>query len=302
MNCMNCGAAMSPDVKFCPRCGTPVPQPAAYAPPPEQVRTSWAPAPPAAPPRRKSRAGKILLIVLGVFLVLAAGAAVAVYYGVRYFADSVKSSEPYRVAEKELRESPAAAEALGEIRSTGFPIGSFNTSADGTGQAAFTMSVEGAKGGGQYVVVLTRESGAWRVTSGILRLSGGEVVTLVGEGAAAPDPAADAGEGAPPPPPGGRPAAINVPGAVKVGALDDEATSKPEPAYPRVAQAVKARGTVVVQVAVDEGGRVVMASAVSGHPLLHAAAVAAARQAEFEPQVVGGKPVKVIGTLTYEFE
>jgi TonB family protein len=309
MNCMNCGNAMRPDVKFCPKCGTPAPQPAPFAPPPaEQMRTSWAATPAAAPPRRKSRAGKILLIVFGVFLVLAGGAAVAVYYGVRYFADSVKTSEPYRVAEQTLRESPAAAEALGEIKSTGFPLGTFNTEAGGGGHAAFTMSVEGTKGSGQYVVVLARQSGEWRVTSGIVRMSGGEVVTLVRDGeTAAPDPPAGADSGGvPPPPPAppgvGRPGAISVPGAVKGGALDDKATSKPDPAYPRVAQAVKARGTVVVEVAVDERGRVILAQAVSGHPLLRAAAEAAARQAKFEPTLSGGKPSKVVGTLTYEFE
>ncbi|MDQ3805634.1 MAG: cytochrome c oxidase assembly factor Coa1 family protein, partial [Acidobacteriota bacterium] len=192
MNCMNCGNEMRPDVKFCPKCGTPVPQPAPFAPPPGgQVRTSWAATPAAAPPRRKSRAGKILLLVFGVFLVLAGGAAVAVYYGVRYFADSVKSSEPYRVAEKELRGSPAAAEALGEIKSTGFPLGTFNTEAGGSGHAAFTMSVEGTKASGQYAAVLTRQSGEWRVTSGILRMSGGEVVTLVGDGEGAEAAASD---------------------------------------------------------------------------------------------------------------
>ena len=157
MNCMNCGNALRPELKFCPQCGTPAPQRASYTPP---APTGASPFPRAgALPRRKSRAGKILLAVFCVFLLLAGGAAVAVYYGVRYFSNSVKSSEPYRVAEKELRENPLAVGALGDVKSTGFPIGSFGTEADGTGQAAFTMSVEGTKGSGQYVVVLARQSG-----------------------------------------------------------------------------------------------------------------------------------------------
>jgi len=306
MNCMNCGHALRADVRFCPKCGTPVPSPAAYAPPPEQPRTSWAVNPSAAPPRRKSRAGKILLVVFGVFLVLAAGAGVAVYYGVRHFAGSVKSSEPYRVAEQTLRESPVAAEALGEIKSTGFPLGTFKTEADGSGFAAFTMSVEGTKASGQYVVALARESGAWRVKEASVRVSDGKVVQLVsdGESGAGGVPVG----GVPPPPPaprapGGNLGKVTVQGAVNAGALDGKAISKPEPPYPPVAKAAKARGTVVVQVTVDENGRVILASAVSGHPLLREAAVAAARQARFAPTLTSrNKPANTIGTLTYNFE
>jgi protein TonB len=58
---------------------------------------------------------------------------------------------------------------------------------------------------------------------------------------------------------------------------------------------------VNVQVTVDETGSVVSARAVSGHPLLHAAAVAAAKQARFAPTLEGGEPVKVSGVLTYNF-
>jgi TonB family protein len=314
MNCMNCGNALRPELKFCPQCGTPAPQPAPYAPPPEQVRTSWSPPAPqaapaspqfGAPPRRKSRAGKILLVVLGVFLLLAAGAGVAVYYGVRYFASSVKSSEPYLVAERHLRESPVANNTLGDIKSTGFPIGSFNAQADGSGQAAYTMTVEGTRASGRYSAVLEREQNHWQIKTAVLNMPNGEVVSLVAEEGEV-EPPAEGGEDGPPPPPAppgvGAAGRVNVPGAVSAGPLDDKATSKPEPTYPRLAQAARAGGQVVVRVVVDERGQVIMANAVSGHPLLQPAAVAAARRAEFEPTVSGGKPVKVVGTLTYEFE
>ena len=52
---------------------------------------------------------------------------------------------------------------------------------------------------------------------------------------------------------------------------------------------------MVVQVTVDENGYVISAHAVSGHPLLQAAAVAAARQAKFPPTLLMGEPVKVTG-------
>jgi TonB family protein len=88
---------------------------------------------------------------------------------------------------------------------------------------------------------------------------------------------------------------------VSGGVLNGKAVSKPPPAYPPIAKAARASGTVTVQVLVDESGRVISASAVSGHPLLQQAAVAAARQARFSPTLLSGQPVKVSGVVTYNF-
>ena len=52
---------------------------------------------------------------------------------------------------------------------------------------------------------------------------------------------------------------------------------------------------------VDEEGNVIKAEAVSGHPLLQSAAVAAAREAKFKPTRLDGKPVKVTGVISYVF-
>ena len=92
-------------------------------------------------------------------------------------------------------------------------------------------------------------------------------------------------------------------GAVVIagGVLDGKAVSKPQPAYPPIAKAAGASGTVTVQIVVDEEGNVVSASAVSGHPLLQQAAVAAAREARFSPTLLSGKPVRVSGVVTYNF-
>ena len=57
----------------------------------------------------------------------------------------------------------------------------------------------------------------------------------------------------------------------------------------------------MVQVTIDEYGNVIAARAVSGHPLLQAAAVAAARQAKFAPTFLLGEAVKVTGVITYNF-
>jgi protein TonB len=85
------------------------------------------------------------------------------------------------------------------------------------------------------------------------------------------------------------------------GLLNSRATRLPQPTYPAAARAVKASGTVVVQVTVDENGNVISAKAISGHPLLQSSAAAAALKARFTPTLVGGKYVKVNGTITYEF-
>jgi TonB family protein len=85
------------------------------------------------------------------------------------------------------------------------------------------------------------------------------------------------------------------------GVLNGKATSLPQPVFPAIAAQAKASGTVVVQVLVDEQGNVISAHAVSGHPLLQAAAVTAARQAKFQPTFLLGEPAKVTGVLTYTF-
>ncbi|HLM58629.1 MAG TPA: energy transducer TonB [Pyrinomonadaceae bacterium] len=88
---------------------------------------------------------------------------------------------------------------------------------------------------------------------------------------------------------------------VKGGVLNGKAISKPTPAYPPIAKAARASGTVVVQIIVDEEGKVESASAVSGHPLLQQASVVAARGARFSPTYLSGQPVKVSGVITYNF-
>ncbi len=99
-----------------------------------------------------------------------------------------------------------------------------------------------------------------------------------------------------PPPP-----APVTPKQISGGVLNGKATSLPKPIYPPAAVAVKASGAVSVQVLIDEGGNVISASAVSGHPLLRAAATEAARRATFSPTLLMGNPVKVSGVITYNF-
>lgn len=111
------------------------------------------------------------------------------------------------------------------------------------------------------------------------------------------------GEPPPPPPPAAKPTPTPKPApkTISGGVLNGKATSLPQPAYPPAAKAVRAGGTVTVQVKIDESGNVVSASAVSGHPLLKAAAESAARRAKFSPTQLSGQPVSVTGIITYNF-
>src|SRR5688500_18226330 len=102
-----------------------------------------------------------------------------------------------------------------------------------------------------------------------------------------------------PPPEAPKPTPPRAP--ISGGVLNGKAISLPKPAYPPIARQAHASGTVVVQVTIDENGNVISARAVSGHPLLQAVSVSAARNARFSPTKLSGQPVKVTGVITYNF-
>lgn len=85
------------------------------------------------------------------------------------------------------------------------------------------------------------------------------------------------------------------------GVLQGSATRRVEPTYPPLAKAALVSGSVVVEVTIDEEGAVISTRAISGHPLLKDAAVAAARGWRFSQTKLQEVPVKVIGTITFNF-
>lgn len=85
------------------------------------------------------------------------------------------------------------------------------------------------------------------------------------------------------------------------GMLNGKVLSKPRPEYPMIAKRSGAQGVVVVEVVVDETGKVISAQAASGHPLLRPAGVDAAKRAKFTPTTLCGTPAKVTGIITYNF-
>jgi TonB family protein len=88
---------------------------------------------------------------------------------------------------------------------------------------------------------------------------------------------------------------------VSAGILNNKVVNLVKPIYPAAAKAVNASGTVNVEIVIDEKGNVISAEAVSGHPLLKITSVNAARESQFAPTLLEGKPVKVTGVLSYSF-
>lgn len=86
-----------------------------------------------------------------------------------------------------------------------------------------------------------------------------------------------------------------------MGVISGLATRRVEPPYPPMAQSIGIQGAVVVSVTVSETGRVLEAHAVSGHPTLRQASIDAARRWQFSPTMLNGIPIKVIGTITFNF-
>jgi TonB family protein len=89
--------------------------------------------------------------------------------------------------------------------------------------------------------------------------------------------------------------------AVNLQALQEMAVKRTQPAYPAIAKAAGAQGTVVVNLQVNEHGDVIAARAVSGHPLLRDAAQDAARQWKFKAAQNHGQPAKTQGIITFNF-
>jgi TonB family protein len=88
---------------------------------------------------------------------------------------------------------------------------------------------------------------------------------------------------------------------VSGGVLNGTAVSLPSPAYPDSAKRMRIAGVVVVQVVLDETGKVISAQATDGPIPLRDASVQAALKARFSPTKLSGQPVKVTGIINYKF-
>jgi TonB family protein len=86
------------------------------------------------------------------------------------------------------------------------------------------------------------------------------------------------------------------------GVLNGKATDLVRPEFPQSAKSVGARGTVSVQVLIDENGDVTEAKALRGNPLFVANSLRAAKLSKFQPFILGnGIVLKVSGIIVYNY-
>ena len=83
--------------------------------------------------------------------------------------------------------------------------------------------------------------------------------------------------------------------------LGPTALSLPKPAYPPAARARNLQGRAIVDVVIDEDGKVRLAGYISGELLLLSSSRDSACKAKFNRQIIDGKAVKVIGVVEYTF-
>jgi len=101
-----------------------------------------------------------------------------------------------------------------------------------------------------------------------------------------------------PPPPAPSP---QKPRKIVEGLLEGSVITRRMPVYPASARSMNAFGKVEVRIVISEAGRVIEATAISGHPALRSAAVDAARQWIYKPTVLNGVPMKVESVLSFTF-
>ncbi|MFN7944716.1 MAG: TonB family protein [Blastocatellia bacterium] len=102
----------------------------------------------------------------------------------------------------------------------------------------------------------------------------------------------------PPPPSTPQPKPTNAPAAVITRSIP---VRRVKPFYPADARERGLKGLVVVEVSIDEKGRVTSARAVQGHMIFRNVAETAASNWQFTPATVNGKPVKDRITITFNF-
>jgi TonB family protein len=86
------------------------------------------------------------------------------------------------------------------------------------------------------------------------------------------------------------------------GIVNGYAKELPKPVLTPKEEAACASGQVKVEVQINENGKIISATAVSGDKTLWRSAVAAARHARFGPSRIDAPPIKIWGYLVYNFQ
>jgi protein TonB len=121
--------------------------------------------------------------------------------------------------------------------------------------------------------------------------------TVVGGIQAAPAAQQAVQSMAPPPPPPPPPAPLRVGGDIK----EPKKTRDVRPVYPKIAQAAKVSGVVILEATISKEGEVRDVKVLRSIPMLDSAALDAVRQWRYTPPLLNGVPVDVIMTVTVNF-
>lgn len=78
-------------------------------------------------------------------------------------------------------------------------------------------------------------------------------------------------------------------------------TKEVAPVYPAIAQTARVQGDVVIEMTIDDEGKVADARVVKSVPLLDQAALDAVRQWEYQPSLLNGVPTAVVMSVTVKF-
>lgn len=92
-----------------------------------------------------------------------------------------------------------------------------------------------------------------------------------------------------------------VTGPVQIGALNAYASRLVQPIFSEMDRKLGFQGKVIVQISLDENGKIISVESNSGAKNLRALAIDAIKKSKFNPVIIDGKPVKVNGTITFNF-
>jgi TonB family protein len=97
------------------------------------------------------------------------------------------------------------------------------------------------------------------------------------------------------------PAAVEDRGTASANPAGGSLLHRVEPEYPEQAREQNIEGTVVLDLWVSADGAVQQVRAISGNPVLVPAAIAAAKQWQFSPHTIDGKPAEMRSRVTLDF-